>query len=127
MRCNHLPSPGLCKVFELGIDRPNEVELLFARPAFELFFPSDGFANVFITLKGEQALAAIGRSETFPRALLMLHDTQIQVAGDANVKRASMAAENVDVAAGHRKMLAVLVLGPQGKTVAGPPGAGFGG
>jgi hypothetical protein len=41
-----------------------------------------------------------------------LHDTQIQVAGDANVKRACMAAENVDVAAGHGKMVAVLVLGP---------------
>ena len=47
MHCNHLPSPGLCKVFELGIDRANEVELLFAPPAFELFFPSDGCANVF--------------------------------------------------------------------------------
>jgi hypothetical protein len=41
----------------------NDVKLLFASPAFELFFPSDGFANVFITLKGEQALAAIGRSD----------------------------------------------------------------
>src|SRR5580692_10703209 len=45
MRCNHLPSPGLCKVFELGIDGANEVKLLFASPAFELFFPSDGFAH----------------------------------------------------------------------------------
>ena len=78
-----------------------------------MFFPSDGFANVFITLKVEQALAAIGRSETFPRALLMLHDAQIQVAGDANVKRACMAAENVDLAAGDGKMLAVLVLAPR--------------
>jgi hypothetical protein len=93
MHCNHLPSPGLCKVFELGIDRANEIELLFAPLAFELFFPSDGRANVFVSLKVEQALAAIGRSETFPRALLMLHDAQIQVAGDANVKRACMAEE----------------------------------
>jgi hypothetical protein len=38
------------------------------------------------------------------------HDAQIQVAGDANVKRACMAAENVDVAA---EMLAVLILGPR--------------
>src|SRR6202030_3252267 len=112
MHCNHLPSPGLCKVFELGIDRANEVELLFASPAFELFFPSDGCANVIVTVKVEQALAAIFRSETFQRALLMLHDAQKQVAGDANVKRACMAAENVDVAAGHSKMLAVPVIGP---------------
>ena len=111
MHCNHLPSPGLRKVFELGIDRANQVELLFAAPAFELFFPSDGCANVFVAFKIEQALAAVGRSETFQRALLMLHDAQIQVAGDANVKRACMAAENVDVATG--KMLAVLVLGPR--------------
>jgi hypothetical protein len=97
MRCNHPPTPGLCKAFELGINRANEVELLFASPAFELSFPSDGRANVFLALKVEQALAAIGRSETFQRALLMLHDAQIQVAGDANVKRACMAAENVDV------------------------------
>jgi len=76
MHCNHLPSPGLCKVFELGIDRANEVELLFAPSAFALFLPSDGCANVF-------------------------------------VKRACMAAENVDVTAGHGKMLAVLVLGPR--------------
>src|SRR5580700_4309417 len=117
MDCNQLPSPGLCKVFELGIDSANEVELLFAPPAFALFFQSDGFANVFITLKVEQALAAIGRSETFPRALLMLHDAQIQVAGDANVQRACMAVENVDVAAGHGKMLAVLVLGPRERPV----------
>jgi hypothetical protein len=101
--------PGL----ELGIDRANEVELLFAPPAFELFFPSDGCLNVFVTLKVEQAPAAIGRSEAFERALLMLHDAQIQVAGDANVKRACMAAENVDVAAAHNEMLAVLVLGPR--------------
>src|ERR1700676_5180276 len=106
MRCNHLPSPALCKAFELGIDRTNDVELLFASPAFELFFSSDGCAYVFVTLKVEQALAAIGRSETFQRALLMLHDAQIQVAGDANVKRACLAAENVDGAAGRSKMLA---------------------
>jgi hypothetical protein len=36
MHCNHLPSPGLCKVFELEIDRANEVELLCAPLAFEL-------------------------------------------------------------------------------------------
>jgi len=72
-------------------------------------------SNAFVTLKVEQALAAIGRSETFQRALLMLHDAQIQMAGDANLKRACMAAENVDVATGHGKMLAVLVLGPPGK------------
>ena len=89
--------PQVCaRSFELGIDGANEVELLFAPPAFALFFPSDGFANVLITLKVEQALAAIVRSEPFPRALLMLHDAQIQVAGDANVKRACMAAENVE-------------------------------
>ena len=106
MHCNHLPSPGLCKVFELGIDRTNEVELLWAPPAFELFFPGDGCANIVVAFKVEQALATIGRSETFPRALLMLHDTEKQVAGDANVKRARMAAENVDVGAGPSKMLA---------------------
>ena len=53
------------KVVELGIDSANEVELPFAPSAFELFFPSDGFANVFITLNVEQALAAIVRSESF--------------------------------------------------------------
>jgi len=64
--------------------------------------------NFLVAFKVEQALAAIVRSETFQRALLMLHDAQIQVAGDANVKRACMAAENVDLAAGHS-----LVLGPR--------------
>jgi hypothetical protein len=69
------------------------------RPASELFFPSDDCANIFVAFKVERALAAIGRSEVFPRALLMLHDTEIQVAGNANVKRACKAAENVDVGA----------------------------
>jgi hypothetical protein len=36
----------------------------------------------------------------------MLHDAQIQVAGDANVKRAGMTAENVDLTAKRSKMLA---------------------
>jgi hypothetical protein len=40
------------------------------------------------------------------RTLLILNAAQIQVAGDADVKRACMAAENVDVAARHTKMLA---------------------
>jgi hypothetical protein len=71
-----------------------------------LFFPSDGFANVLIAFKVEQAFAALFRSETFERALFMLHDALIQVAGDANVKRTCMAAEKVEVAPGHRKMLA---------------------
>src|ERR1700730_3861607 len=57
--CTHLPSPSLCEIFELGIDRANKVELLFAPPAFALLFPSDGCANVFLTPKVEQALAAI--------------------------------------------------------------------
>jgi hypothetical protein len=57
MHCNHFPTPGLSKIFALGMDR----------------------ANVFLTK---------------PKACLL-------------------AAENVDVAAGHRKMLAVLALGPR--------------
>jgi hypothetical protein len=54
MHCDHLRSPGLGKFLGLWIDRANELELLFAPPAFELFFPSDGCANVFVTLKVEQ-------------------------------------------------------------------------
>ena len=75
----------------------------------------------------EQALAAISRSETFQRALLMLHDAQIQIAGDANVKRACMAAENVDVAAGHSKMLASSWFSAPGKDRGGPARCGLGG
>jgi hypothetical protein len=33
MHCNHLPSLGLCKVFELGIDRAHDVKLLCAPAA----------------------------------------------------------------------------------------------
>ena len=113
MHCKSSSIPRSVQGLELGIDRANEVELLFAPPAFALFFPSDGCPNVFLAFKVEQALAAIGRSEIFQRALLMLYDAQIQVAGDANVKRACMAAENVDGGAAHSKMLAVLVLGPR--------------
>src|ERR1700685_2681229 len=38
--------------------------------------------------------------------MVMLHDTEKQVAGNANVKRACMAAEDLDGGAGHGKMLA---------------------
>jgi hypothetical protein len=112
--------PRVCELFELGIDRAPEVELLCAPSAFELFFPGDGCANIFVAFKLEQALAAIGRSETFPCALLMLHDTEIQVAGNANVKRACMAAENGDVGARHSKMPASSWFSAAGKTVPGP-------
>ena len=43
----------------------------------------------------------------------LCHNAQIRVAGGAYVKRACMAAENVAVAAGHSKMLAVVVLDPR--------------
>jgi hypothetical protein len=42
----------------------------------------------------------------------MLRDAQIQVAGDANVKSAYVAAEKVDGATGHSKMPAFLVTAP---------------
>ena len=52
----------------------------------------------------------------------MLDDAQIQVVGYADVKRAFMAAENVDAAAGQHKMLAnSWFSAPRGKTVAEPP------
>jgi hypothetical protein len=127
MHCNHLPTPSLCEVFELGIDRPNDVELLFAPPAFELFFPSDGVADLFVALIVEQALASIFCSETFERALFMLHNSPIQVAGYANVKRACIAAENVDVATAHSKMLASSRFSTGRKIMADPPSAGVGG
>jgi hypothetical protein len=48
-------------------------------------------------------------------------DTEIQVVvTDVNVKRACMAAENVDLGAGHSKMLASSWFSAPGKTVAGP-------
>ena len=55
MHCNHLPSPGLCKVFELGMDRANDVELLSVRPAFALFVPADGCKNILAAFKVERA------------------------------------------------------------------------
>ena len=55
---------------------------------------------------------------------LMVKGTSF-MARDTNVKRACMAAENVDAAAGHSRMLPILVLGPRGKTVAGPARLGL--
>jgi hypothetical protein len=46
---------------------------------------------------------------------------------DANVKRACLAAENVDAAAGHSRMLPILVLGPGEKPWRVPPGSDFSG
>jgi hypothetical protein len=56
----------------------------------------------------------------------MLHDAQIQVAGDANVKPAYVAAEKVDGATGHCKMPTFLVSAP-GKDRGGSAKSGFGG
>ena len=65
--------PQVCeKVFKLGIDRANKVELRFAPPPFKLFLPSDGSENVSVAFIVEQALAAISCTETFESALLML-------------------------------------------------------
>jgi hypothetical protein len=57
----------------------------------------------------------------------MLHDTEIQVAGDGNVKRACMAAENVDVGVGQSKMLASSWFSAPGKDRGGPARCGLGG
>ena len=59
--------------------------------------------------------------------MVMLHDTEKQVAGNANVKRACMAAENVEVAAGHNEMLASSWFSAPGEERRGTAGAGFGG
>jgi hypothetical protein len=67
----------------------------------------------------------MGRSETFQRAFLMLHDAQIQVVGNANAMRACMAAENVNVAAGHRNMLASSWLSAPGKDRGGSARCGL--
>ncbi len=81
--------------------------------------------HLMATVTYVQALFFPG-SEAFQCALLMLHDAQTQVAGDAaHVKPAYVAAENVDGATSHSKMPAFLVSAP--KTVAGPPANGFGG
>jgi hypothetical protein len=50
---------------------------------------------------------------------------KIQVVGDAKLKRACMAAQDVGVAAVHSKTLPFLLSAP-GKNRGGPPGAGFG-
>ena len=42
----------------------------------------------------------------------MLHNAKIQVVGDAKLKRACMAAQDVDVAAVHSKTLPFFALGP---------------
>jgi hypothetical protein len=65
------------------------------------------------------------REHDSPLRLLMLLNAKIQVVG-AKLKRACMAAQDVDVAAVHSKTLPFLLSAP-GKNRGGPPGAGFGG
>ena len=50
-------------------------------------------------------------TETFQHPLLMLHDAQIYVAGDANVKPTYLAAEKVIGATGYRKDASISCLG----------------
>ena len=57
------------------------------------------------------------REHDSPLRLLMLLSAKIQVAGDAKLKRACMAAQDVNVAAVHSKTLPFLLSAP-GKTVA---------
>jgi hypothetical protein len=94
---------------------------LRSRPAFELFFPGDGFANIFVAFKVEQALAATRGSETFPRALVMLHDTEIQVAGIAQCKACCYGCRERRSRCRTSKMLvSSLVLDPGEKPCRGP-------
>jgi hypothetical protein len=96
MHRNHLPFPGLCEIFDSGLILRMRLSSFSRRQPLRCF-PERWLCGCLRNPQVEEALAVIGRSETIQRALLMLHDTQIQVAGDANVKRAFMAAENVDM------------------------------
>src|SRR6202451_3213264 len=70
--------PQVCaRSLKSGLIVPMRLSFFSRRQPLRLFFPSDGCANVLVAFKVEQALAAVGRSETFERALLMLHDAQI--------------------------------------------------
>ena len=59
--------------------------------------------------------------------MVMLHDTEKQVAGNANVKRACMAAEDLDGGAGHGKMLARSWFSAPGEDRRRTADGGFGG
>jgi hypothetical protein len=50
----------------------------------------------------------MGCRKTLESAVLVLHHAQVQIAGDADVERACRVAEDVGIAAGHGRMLAVL-------------------
>jgi hypothetical protein len=76
--------PQVCaRSWNSGLIVPMRLSFFSRRQPLSCFSRAMAVRMSCLTLKVEQALATIGRSETFQRALLMLHDAQIQVAGDA--------------------------------------------
>jgi len=98
---DELPAPDGGEVFELGIGGADEVELLFAAPAFELGFAGDGFADVFVLLVVEEARAVVLLGEAFVSAVLMFPDAAFKIASYTDVERAGEAAHDVGVAGFH--------------------------
>ena len=98
---DELPAPLGGEIFELGILDADEVELLFAAPAFELFFAGDGLIDAFVRLVIEEAGAAIAFGEALEGAVLVLAYAGVHVAGDADVECAGGASHDVGVAGFH--------------------------
>jgi len=98
---DELPAPIFGEVFEFGVLGADKVEFHFAAPAFELFLAGDGLADGFVSFVVKQAGAAIALGKPLKRPIVVLANSDVHIAGDADVERASGASHDVGIAGFH--------------------------
>ena len=81
----------------MWVQQVNQCEFLVAPPTLDLFFASDGCANVAMRLEIDESLDVVPFGETIAELLLVLECSSFQVIGNATIKHAIGAAEDVDV------------------------------
>ena len=77
----------------LGVESSDKSDLLFPRPPFDLLFPGDGYANVWIVFIVNQVIAVVLTGKGYFLActvLPVLLHTLVQVVGNTSIEHRSL-------------------------------------
>jgi hypothetical protein len=83
------------EVFPCGVCGLDEGDLSGTKPPFQFFFALDGDAYVIGLFEPDQAIAVVACGESFVGFRLVFEDAMAEVAGDADVKCAAFAGDDV--------------------------------
>ena len=93
----NLLSPLLRQIVPSGIVSPNEPDLLFAPPAFDLLLPHYGRNDIREGLVVHETINTILSREPFEHSGFVFENALLEAAGYAGVENARFARENVNV------------------------------